>query len=224
MPTHSQLHSFPKILAFGKVQTRTRNARHSLPLDYGSFPSFLRGHLWGGSGRWGGLPRARTFWRPRGAARTTQSCAGAHGAPEGAARDSGAGPRGPSGGVPSAGPAAAATPADQEALPPRPAPPPPPAWSLRRGARGLGPPPPRSQLGPRLAPRCPPSRAPGHSPRGRAAAAPVAAAAGPAWRGLGSGSGPGQQARGAERAGGRRTRRRRRDDSAAAAGIQRAQS
>lgn len=228
-------HSFPKVLAFLKVQTRIINARHSHPSIIGPLPSLPRGHRQAeraptcGKGPAGGAASQApgAFKRPRGAAGTPQSCAGAHGAPGDAAGDSRAGRRGPSGGVrlgPADGGRRSGRPGGARSPP---------------GAVSYAlPEPPLGRAGPRAATALPARtpvrpalsltpRSPGHSPRGQAAAAAPAApaVAGPAWRGLGPGSRPGRPAPGGRcgRAGGLRTGRGRRDDSAAAAGLQRTQ-
>lgn len=122
----------------------------------------------------------------------------AHEARRGAARDSRAGPRGPSGGVRFGGAGRSSSHSGRPGgvrSPPgaasdaQPEPPP--------GRTGPGSASARSRLESRPPRDVPHPTIPGHSPRGRPAAAPAAAAvAGPAWRGLCLGSGPRRPAQG----------------------------
>lgn len=225
MLSHFQWHLFPKVIAFCKVQARIINARHSLPLGHRALPALpprpppgqAGSHLWKGSDRWDGLPRAPGLLDTLRCRQDDTKLRRRARGPGGAARDSRAGPRGPWVADASAGPAVAATPAGQEAASPRPASPPPrrthEAWGRRRRIPGSDPSPCRAVPHPKL---------PGHSPRGRATVMPAAAAAaiGQAWRGLGLAPGRPAGSRGAVRAGGQRTGRGRRDDRTAAAGTQ----
>lgn len=150
-----------------EVPTRIINARHSLPLDYTALsvlppppaPGRVGAHLWGGSGRWGGLPRVLglletprclqgdTELRTRPGEALPVTAALAHEAPRVACASAGLA-------------AAAATLAGQEAFAPRRAPPPTPSPSLRRGAPCLGPPPPAPGLNPGRPEMSPTTRSP----------------------------------------------------------------
>lgn len=165
MLSHFQWHLFPKVIAFCKVQARIINARHSLPLGHRALPALpprpppgqAGSHLWKGSDRWDGLPRAPGLLDTLRCRQDDTKLRRRARGPGGAARDSRAGPRGPWVADASAGPAVAATPAGQEAASPRPASPPPrrthEAWGRRRRK------PPHSRLGPQPVPRCPPPQA-----------------------------------------------------------------
>lgn len=209
-----------------KVPTRIISARHSFPLGYRALsvrpqrPPQAEPAPTCGEGPAGGLLETG------GATRATQSCA--QGRTEKRCPGHRAGREALRVACASAWLAAAATLTSQEAFAARPALPPTRVWSLRRGARGLEPPPLHSQLRVRRGPEMSPHPTiPGHSPWSRAAAAPTAAAAaaaaGRAWRELRPGCRPSQPALGGG-AGGRRTGRGRREDSAAAAGLQRRKS
>ena len=160
----------------------------------GPFLPFLRGHRQaelaptGGKGPAGGAASQGpgAFWRPRGAARMTQSCAGEHTAREALLVTAALAREAPGWRTPRRGrrgrhsgrsggrhspPGAVSARAHG-------------AWGRRRRrAPGSDPGPPCAVPHPNL---------PGHSPRGWAAATPAAAAAavGQAWRGLGPGSWP----------------------------------
>lgn len=239
MLTRSQGRSFPEILEFLNVQTRIISARHSPSSSItGPLLSLPRGHRQTetaptcGKGPAGGAAFQAPS-KPQGAAGATQSCAGAHGAPGDAARDSRAGRRGPSGGV-RLGPADSGRHSGR----PRGARSPPGAVSYvlpepplgRSGARAATTAaiPARTPVRPALSPTpcCPPPHAlrvthPGARQQQRQQHQQQ-----PGRHGEDSGLAPGPagRLRGAVRAGGLRTGRGRRDDSAAAAGLQQTQS
>lgn len=131
-----------------KVPTRTVNVKtFPSPSVTGPFQSFLHCHrpqsprppMW--------RVRQVAFWRPRGAARATQSCA--QGRPREALLVTAAlASKALRVACASAGPATAISPASQEVFGPRPVPPPTPGRSLSRGARGLQTPPMRYWLEP----------------------------------------------------------------------------